>query len=233
MDYGKLMGYWNRIFRETNLVEETLETKVYEDEGYEIKSYKETDETIVHLYDLKNSLYFLVFWEYDEADAYLLRTKKEDGEDGIDFLQNRKTWIGRTEPFQSEAFCELTKHLVEKLILKTKPKRLYKDELFAIEDYSTLMQYLALGYKIKVNNGLVDIEIWMEDNYKIKGLNQNFKDLPPYDYSTEMTLENVILGVVPQLKEQEPEEFKTFENRWEEIKAITLETVALNKLNLK
>lgn len=161
----------------------------------------------------------------------MLRTKKEDREEGIDFLQNRKTWLGRIEPFQSEAFCEITKHLVEKLILETKPKRLNKDELFAIEDYATLMQYLALGNKIKVNNGLANIEIWMEDDYKIKGLNLNFKELPPYDYSGEMTLENVILGIVPQLKKQEPEEFKAFENRWEEIKSITLETVALNKIN--
>lgn len=106
-----------------------------------------------------------------------------------------------------------------------------KDDLFAIEDYTILMQYLALGYKIKVNNGMADIEIWMEDVYKTKGLNLNFKDLPPYNYSEEMTLENVILGIIPQLKEQEPEEFKTFENRWEEIKSITLETVALNKMN--
>lgn len=105
-----------------------------------------------------------------------------------------------------------------------------KDNLFAIEDYAILMQYLALGYKIKVNNGMTDIEIWMEDDYKIKGLNLNFGDLPPYNYETEMTLGNVILGIIPQLKKQEPEEFKTFENRWEEIKTITLETVALNKI---
>lgn len=105
-----------------------------------------------------------------------------------------------------------------------------KDNLFAIEDYATLMQYLALGYKIKINNGMAVIEIWMEDNYKIKGLNLNFGDLPPYNYETEMTLENVLLGIIPQLKKQEPEEFKTFENRWEEIKTITLDTVALNKI---
>lgn len=105
-----------------------------------------------------------------------------------------------------------------------------KDDLFAIEDYATLMQYLALGYKIRVDNGMAVIEIWMEEDYKIKGLNLNFRDLPPYDYDTEMTLENVLLGMIPQLKEQEAEEFKTFENRWEEIKTLTLETVALNKL---
>lgn len=225
MNYEKVMEYWNRIFRETNLVEETLEVKEYEDIGYEIKSYKDTDVTIMHLYDLKNSLYFLVYWEYGESDAYLLRTEKEDGEDEFDFLENRKIWIGGAESFQSEAFCNLTKQLAEKLLLKTKPRRMNKDELFAIEDYTILMQYLALGYKIKVNNGMADIEIWMEDVYKIKGLNLNFKDLPPYNYSEEMTLENVLLGIIPQLKEQEPEEFKTFKNRWEEIKTITLETV--------
>lgn len=230
MNYEKVMEYWNRIFIETNLVEETLETKVYEDIGYEIKSYKDTDVTIVHLYDIKNSLYFLVYWEYGESDAYLLRTEKEEEETELHFLQNRKIWIGKAETSQSEAFCDLTKQLVEKLLLKTKPRRMNKDDLFAIEDYATLMQYLALGYKIKVNNGMADIEIWMEDVYKIKGLNLNFKELPPYNYNEEMTLENVILGIIPQLKKQEPEEFKTFENRWEEIKSLTLETVALNKM---
>lgn len=86
-----------------------------------------------------------------------------------------------------------------------------------------------IGEKITINNGFADIEIWMEDDYKIKALNLNFPTLPPYKYDNEMTLENVLLGIIPQLKNQKPKEYKSFENRWEEIKELSLSTVALNK----
>lgn len=106
-----------------------------------------------------------------------------------------------------------------------------KDELYNIENYAILMQYLAIGEKITINNGFADIEIWMEDGYKIKGLNLNFPTLPPYNYNEEMTLENVLLGIIPKLKSQKPKEYETFENRWEEIKELALSTVALNRIN--
>lgn len=105
-----------------------------------------------------------------------------------------------------------------------------KDELYNIENYTILMQYLAVGEKITINNGLADIEIWMEDGYKIKALNLHFPTLPPYKYDSEMTLGNVLLGIIPQLKNQKPKEYKSFENRWEEIKALSLSTVVLNKM---
>lgn len=105
-----------------------------------------------------------------------------------------------------------------------------KDELYEIENYTILMQYLAVDGKITINNGFADIEIWMEDGYKIKALNLNFSTLPPYKYDDEMTLENVLLGIIPQLKNQKPEEYESFENRWEEIKELSLSTVALNKM---
>ena len=92
------------------------------------------------------------------------------------------------------------------------------------------MQYLAIGEKITINNGCADIEIWMEDGYKIKALNLHFPTLPPYKYDNEMTLENVLLGIIPALKNQKPKEYESFENRWEEIKVLSLSTVALNKM---
>lgn len=107
---------------------------------------------------------------------------------------------------------------------------MYKEELFAIEDYSILMQYLAMDGKIKINNGIADLEIWMEEDYNIKALNLNFKEFPAYDFNEEMSLKNVLLGIIPDLKKQKPEEFKTFKNRWEEIKNTTIDNVAFNKL---
>lgn len=103
------------------------------------------------------------------------------------------------------------------------------DELYMFEDYSTLMQALGLGEEIIVNNGMADLKIWMDKDYNILALNSNFKDLPPYNYNQEMTFRNVVLGVVPQLKEQKPKEFKNLANRWEELKTIVNDTIGLNK----
>lgn len=103
------------------------------------------------------------------------------------------------------------------------------EELYRFEDYSILMQALGLGEEIIINNGMADLKIWMDKDYNIFALNNNFKDLPPYNYNQEMTFKNVILGVVPQLKEQKPREFKDFSNRWDEIKAIVNNTVGFNR----
>lgn len=107
---------------------------------------------------------------------------------------------------------------------------LYKNQLFNIENYTILMQYLAIGESIIINNGLANIEIYMKDPYDIKAQNLNFPQFPPYNYNEEMTLENVLLGIIPQLQKQEPKEFKKFKNRWEEIKTITNDTIAINKI---
>lgn len=102
-------------------------------------------------------------------------------------------------------------------------------ELYSFENYSTLMQALGLGEEITINNGMANLTVWMDNDYNILALNNNFKDLPPYNYNQEMTFRNVILGVIPQLKEQKPKEFKNFPNRWEELKTIVNDTVGLNK----
>lgn len=107
---------------------------------------------------------------------------------------------------------------------------LYTNQLFNIENYTTLMQYLAIGESIVINNGFTNIEIYMKEAYDIKAQNLNFPQTPPYNYNNEMTLENVLLDIIPQLKKQEPKEFKQFENRWEEIKIITTDTVGINKM---
>lgn len=106
-----------------------------------------------------------------------------------------------------------------------------KDNLYNIDNYAILMQYLYLGNTITINNGIANLKIWMEDNYTIKAMNENFKELDPYNYNQEMTLENVLLAIIPYLEKQEPDEFEIFENRWKEIKAITIDNIGLNKLS--
>lgn len=51
---------------------------------------------------------------------------------------------------------------------------LYKNQLFNIENYTILMQYLAIGESIIINNGLANIEIYMKNAYDIKAQNLNF-----------------------------------------------------------
>lgn len=63
---------------------------------------------------------------------------------------------------------------------------LYKNQLFNIENYTTLMQYLAIGESIIINNGLVNLEIYMKDVYDIKAQNLNLSQTPPYNYNSEI-----------------------------------------------
>lgn len=104
-----------------------------------------------------------------------------------------------------------------------------KDTLYRIEDYSILMQALALGERIRVNIGRGDIEIFMGEDLELYAKNLSFPSLPDMLYSEELTLPIVILGIVPKLQKQEPEEFGRFANRWEEIKTIVNDTVGHNK----
>lgn len=106
-----------------------------------------------------------------------------------------------------------------------------KDTLYSIENYSILMQALALGERIKVNVGRGDIEIFMGEDLELYAKNLAFPSLPDMLYSEELTLPTVILGIVPKLQKQEPEEFKNFANRWEEIKTLVNDTVDHNKFS--
>lgn len=106
-----------------------------------------------------------------------------------------------------------------------------KDTLYSIENYSILMQALALGERIKVNVGRGDIEIFMGEDLELYAKNLAFPSLPDMLYSEELTLPIVVLGIVPKLQKQEPEEFKNFANRWEEIKTLVNDTVGHNKFS--
>lgn len=106
-----------------------------------------------------------------------------------------------------------------------------KDTLYNIENYSILMQALALGERIRVNVGRGDIEIFMGEDLELYAKNLAFPSLPDMLYSEELTLPIVILGIVPKLQKQEPEEFKNFANRWEEIKTLVNDTVGHNKFS--
>lgn len=106
-----------------------------------------------------------------------------------------------------------------------------KDTLYSIGDYSILMQALALGERIRVNVGRGDIEIFMGEDLELYAKNLAFPSLPDMLYSEELTLPIVILGIVPKPQKQEPEEFKNFANRWEEIKILVNDTVGHNKFS--
>lgn len=106
-----------------------------------------------------------------------------------------------------------------------------KDTLYSIENYSILMQALALGERIRVNVGRGDIEIFMDEDLELYAKNLAFTSLPDMLYSEELTFPIVILGIIPKLQKQEPEEFKNFANRWEEIKTLVNDTVGHNKFS--
>ncbi len=106
-----------------------------------------------------------------------------------------------------------------------------KDELFLLGEVSTFLQYLFMSEKhtITYNNGLTDLKIRMNENFNILCQNLSFPDVPECDFTEQMT-PLYMLGVIQILQETPPVEFKeSFKSRWEEIKAITLANLALNK----
>jgi hypothetical protein len=107
--------------------------------------------------------------------------------------------------------------------------------LIELEEISILYQYLYMNEEhfITIDNGLAKLEIRMNENCCFKAKNLNFPSLPDLDYTDMMVVPN-LLGIIDQLKNSPPEEFKNeFKSRWEELRAITLANVCLNKRRLK
>lgn len=106
------------------------------------------------------------------------------------------------------------------------------DTLFELEEIPTLWQYLYMDENncITVDNGITKLEIRMTDSCYFTAKNLRFPDLPALSYTDMMTIPNM-LGIIDQLKNTPPEEFKNeFKSRWEEIKTITIANVGQNKM---
>jgi hypothetical protein len=108
------------------------------------------------------------------------------------------------------------------------------DTLLAMEEIAILWQYLYMNEEhfITVDNGMAKLEIRMRENGSFHAKNLNFPDLSDLDYTDMMVLPNM-LGIIDQLKNVSPVEFKYFKSRWEELRTITLANVAQNKMKLK
>lgn len=109
------------------------------------------------------------------------------------------------------------------------------DTLIELEDIAILFQYLYMNEEhfITVDNGVTKLEIRMRENGSFHAKNLNFPDLPDLEYTDMMVIPNM-LGIIDQLKNVPPVEFKTeFKSRWEELRTITLANVVQNKMRLK
>lgn len=107
--------------------------------------------------------------------------------------------------------------------------------LLDLEDITILYQYLYLSedHFITVDNRVTKLEIRMRDNGSFHAKNLNFPDLPDLEYTDMMVIPNM-LGIIDQLKNVPPVEFKNeFKSRWEELRAITLANVSQNKMKFK
>lgn len=106
-----------------------------------------------------------------------------------------------------------------------------KEDLLAIEDAKTLMQYLYLSpeHKVEFKNSIgVPLTLSMTDDFEILCQNGNFPDIPPTVFTSSMTLPATI-GIVDILKEMPAIEFpESSKSRWEEIREICLANLALN-----
>lgn len=94
------------------------------------------------------------------------------------------------------------------------------------EEVKTLMQYLYMNgeHQIKIPNGLTTLCLSMDENMEII----NYDSYLAFKHKRPMELAEWF-SCVEQLKQQPSDyEHGQFQNKWEEIKAITLMNVALN-----
>jgi hypothetical protein len=107
--------------------------------------------------------------------------------------------------------------------------------LLDLEDITILYQYLYMSedHFITVDNSVTKLEIRMRDNGSFHAKNLRFPDLPDLEYTDMMVIPNM-LGIIDQLKNVPPLEFKNeFKSRWEELRAVTLANVSQNKMRFK
>lgn len=104
--------------------------------------------------------------------------------------------------------------------------------LDGFRDIKILFQYLYMSgeHSITVNNGVCDLKLSMDENLRIWQKNMNFPDLDSTVREIQLA---EMLCIVEQLKEQKPQIYKRFVNRWEEIKQITTINVAQNDMKWK
>lgn len=106
--------------------------------------------------------------------------------------------------------------------------------LLDLEEITILWQYLYMNedHYVTVDNGVAKLEIRMRENCSFHAKNLNFPDLPDLEYTDMMIIPNM-LGIIDQLKNIPPIEFKDFKSRWDEIRTITLANVVQNRMRQK
>ena len=106
--------------------------------------------------------------------------------------------------------------------------------LLDLEEIPILWQYLYMNedHYVTVDNGVAKLEIRMRENCSFYAKNLNFPDLPDLEYTDMMIIPNM-LGIIDQLKNVPPIEFKDFASRWDEIRTITLANVVQNRMRQK
>lgn len=106
--------------------------------------------------------------------------------------------------------------------------------LLDLEEIPILWQYLYMNedHYVTVDNGVAKLEIRMRENCSFHAKNLNFPDLPDLEYTDMMIIPNM-LGIIDQLKNIPPVEFKDFKSRWDEIRTITLANVVQNRMRQK
>ena len=99
--------------------------------------------------------------------------------------------------------------------------------ILSVEKYNTSNSKYVI-----VDNGVAKLEIRMRENCSFHAKNLNFPALPDLEYTDMMIIPNM-LGIIDQLKNIPPIEFKDFASRWDEIRTITLANVVQNRVRQK
>lgn len=105
------------------------------------------------------------------------------------------------------------------------------NNLLKFSELKVLYQYLYMSEDSYIDNRNsidVTLRLRMSDNMAILCQNMSFPDLPPSNWSEEMTI-STVFSIIDQLKEAPAIEFPNrFSNHWEEIEPICNTQMSLN-----
>ena len=104
-----------------------------------------------------------------------------------------------------------------------------KETSFDMENITILLQYLYMNpeHKIKYNNGLTTLEIYMSNDFEIYAKNLKFEDLPPLYFTSTFDIP-YILALIDILKDTKSDMEDVFKSKWEEILKVTKANLGLN-----
>lgn len=109
----------------------------------------------------------------------------------------------------------------------------YINGIRSLDEVNTLLKYLYLSedHFVEFEDAMhIRFKLWMKDDSTlVRKMLNGFTDM---EFTSDNFNHKLLMGIIAQLKKQPASEFPdNFENRWEELKEMTMANLALNEMH--